>query len=218
MTVAFEEAFTASETDQDASPASDPTPESPAPASEASPATESVETPASAEVKTETDAAPTVQPESTDSAVASASTEADTPVAPVTPEETPAGEPPEWRWQDILSNARDTTAKETEARVRQEIETQYAWAKELAEQPETERQNMLSWYRTLNTDPVAALSQLSQAVHASPELRSQLPVQQEAMPEVPEPQPDLQNTDGTLVYSAPKLKEWQEWNQQRMTR
>ena len=217
MTVAFEEAFTAPEPDQDTSPVSDPTPESPAPASEALPATETVETPASADVKTETDAAPTPQPESTDSQVVSASTEADTPATPATQEEPPAGEPPEWRWQDILSNARDTTAKETEARVRQELDTQYAWAKELAEQPETERQNMLSWYRTLNADPVAALSQLSQAVQASPELRTQLPAQQATTPEVPEPQPDLQNTDGTLVYSAPKLKEWQGWHQERLT-
>tara|TARA_R110002110_G_scaffold378802_1_gene589325 strand:+ start:16 stop:1137 length:1122 start_codon:yes stop_codon:yes gene_type:complete len=220
MTVAFEEALTASEPDQDTSPVSDPTPESPTSASEALPATESVETPASAEVPTETDAAPTPQPESTDSQVVSASTEADTPVAPVTPEETPAGEPPEWRWQDILSNARDTTAKETETRVRQEMESQYAWAKDLTQASDGERQNLLSWYQVLNTDPVTALSQLSQAIAANPELKARLDATQgtaQAVPETPEPQADLQNADGTLVYSADKLKEWQGWTQQRLS-
>ena len=220
MTVAFEEALTASETDQDASPASDPTPESPASASEASPPVEPVETPAPADAPTETEVAPTAQPESTDSAVVSASTEADTPATPATPAEAPAGEPPEWRWQDILSNARDTTAKETEARVRQEIEAQYAWAKDLTQASEGERQNLLSWYQVLNTDPVTALSQLSQAVDANPELKARLAATQgtaQTVPETPEPQADLQNADGTLVYSADKLKEWQDWNQQRLT-
>jgi hypothetical protein len=220
MTVAFEEALTASEPDQDTSPVSDPTPESPTSASEALPATESVETPASAEVPTETDAAPTPQPESTDSQVVSASTEADTPATPATQEEPPAGEPPEWRWQDILSNARDTTAKETETRVRQEMESQYAWAKDLTQASDGERQNLLSWYQVLNTDPVTALSQLSQAIAANPELKARLDATQgtaQAVPETPEPQADLQNADGTLVYSADKLKEWQGWTQQRLS-
>jgi hypothetical protein len=219
MTVAFEEAFTTSEPDQDASPASDPTPEVPASASEASPSTESVETPASAEASTETDAAPIAQPESTDSEVVSASTDADTLATPATPTEPPSGEPPEWRWQDILSNARDTTAKETETRVRQEIESQYAWAKDLTQASDGERQNLLSWYQVLNTDPVTALSQLSQAVAANPELKARLDATQgtaQAVPETPEPQADLQNADGTLVYSADKLKEWQGWTQQRL--
>jgi hypothetical protein len=100
------------------------------------------------------------------------------------------------------------------------MESQYAWAKDLTQASDGERQNLLSWYQVLNTDPVTALSQLSQAIAANPELKARLDATQgtaQAVPETPEPQADLQNADGTLVYSADKLKEWQGWTQQRLS-
>jgi len=123
------------------------------------------------------------------------------------------GEPPAWRWQDILENTRKSVKEETEARVKQEVEQQYQWAKELAAN-EQERVNLLAWYRKLNSDPVAAYRELQQAIEANPQYAAALKPQP-AAPD-PEPEPDLQNTDGTLVYSAPQLKKWQEWNAKRL--
>jgi hypothetical protein len=224
MTGAFSDAIDASPASDDASPAStlpasDPVTETPASASEATPSVDA--SPESAEAPST--AATIVQPDDDASVTErSVSTAADTPdqppasaEAPVPEGETPpAGEPPQWRWQDILSNTRETTQKETEERVRQE----YAWTKDLAQASDGERQNLLSWYQVLNTDPVTALSQLSQAVQADPALRERLQAATgaSASAETPEPEADLQNNDGTLVYSAPKLKEWQQWNQTKL--
>ena len=227
MTGAFAEALSASLATDDASPASEtaasePVTEETPSAPEASPQAESVQT----ETADTTTAASTTQPDSetpaTEQSVSTTATTSDQPAteseqaqdeASATPEA--PGEPPKWRWQDILSNARDTTAQETEDRVRQE----YAWAKDLMETPENERQNLVAWYRSLNTDPLAALSSLSEAVQSDPSLRERLEQHRaQAAPAVaePEPEPDLQNSDGTLVYSAPQLKSWQQWNQKQL--
>ena len=214
MTGAFAEALDAS-----ATPSDDASPASITPASEPS-----AETPPSVEASPDTAEAPastvtTAQSEGDSTPGESVSASAETPDSPVTPEATtpegtpPAGEPPEWRWQDILSNTRETTAKETEARIRKE----YEWAQTLEQAPANERQNLMAWYQSLSTDPIAALSQLQQAVQADPALRERLTATSQATPaSAEEPEPDLQNSDGTLVYSAPQLKEWQTWNQSKL--
>jgi hypothetical protein len=172
-----------------------------APAATASPAvTPTIESPA----------AETPAPAATTQAAAAT----ETPV-PVTTETTeappPAGEPPKWRWQDILANARETATKEAEARIRQDVERQYDGLKDFAQIDATERAGLLVWQRALSGDPQALAR-----IKASPEAMQAIQrlVAQEA-PDT-EPEPDLQAPDGTLVYSAAKQREWREWNNRQL--
>jgi hypothetical protein len=119
------------------------------------------------------------------------------------------GEPPKWRWQDILANARETSAKEAEARARQEMEQQYAALKPFAGMTPEEVQGLRVWQAALSGD-AQALAHIKANQQASAWLRSQFAEQQAAQPEA-EPEPDLQTADGTPVYSAPQLRKWQAW-------
>src|SRR5688572_19183930 len=90
--------------------------------------------------------ASTAAPESATPAE-SAAPAATTPAATETPVQDPASaqaeetkkEPPTWRWQDILENTRKTVAEETAARVKQEVEAQYAGLKDFASIDANER-------------------------------------------------------------------------------
>jgi hypothetical protein len=151
-------------------------------------------------------AAATVQPEATDPAQESGQTKA-------------KGEPPAWRWQDLLENARKTSAEEAAARVRQEVEQQYAGLSDFAQLGPTERAGLALWHRALNGDP-AARAEVASRAQANPQLAQALQgliAQPQAPAANAEPEPDLQAPDGTLVFSAPQLKKWQQWNHQQIT-
>jgi hypothetical protein len=126
------------------------------------------------------------------------------------------GEPPKWRWQDILANARETTAAETEARIRQEFEG----LKDFQGLSAQERAGLVTWQRALSGDP-AAMAHVSTVARTNPQvaqlLKGLIPDAPAAPASDPEPEPDLQAADQTLVYSAPQLKKWQQWNTRRLT-
>ena len=115
--------------------------------------------------------------------------------------------PPAWRWQDILENTRKKTAEEAEARVRQE----YAWANDLQGLDPQERAGLLTWRAALQGDPRAIA-----AVRANPQALAAMQGFTQPAAAAVEPEPDLQSSDGTLVYSAPQLKAWQQWNEQKV--
>lgn len=98
------------------------------------------------------------------------------------------GEPPQWRWQDILETQRKKAAEEARAAALQE----YQWATGIS--PED---------RAILSQAIAAYKQPK-------------PASQSAADAAPEP--DLQAQDGTLVYSAPQLQKWHEWNEKRLLR
>jgi hypothetical protein len=123
------------------------------------------------------------------------------------------GEPPAWRWQDILENTRVSVAKETEERIRKEVEQQYAGLNDFTQLAPHERAGLALWNRALNGDP-AARAEVSRQAQANPQLAQALKGFMATEPQAQnvEPEPDLQTADGQLVYSAPQLKQWQQWN------
>lgn len=168
------------------------------PASEASPAS----IPAQESAPEPSAPAATTQAEAVTQEPASANT---------TTEEPPKGEPPKWRWQDILANTRETTAKEVETRIRQEMEQRYEWAKVIGDH---ERDGLLTWRAAMNGDPQAIAR-----IKATPEAMkwlSGLHTEPEQPQADPEPEPDLQTADGTPVYSATRQREWREWNNRQL--
>lgn len=188
-----------------------------APVSEASPASPPVTETTPAET---TPAAATAQPAATDQAPASASPAADA-LDPNATEEPPKGEPPKWRWQDILANARETSAKEAEARIKQEYEAKYGGLDAFATLNPQERDGMLVWHRALSGDPQARalVAQVDAKVAASMGWTS-------APADDPEPEPDydlpVKDANGNIVgtqsiYSAAQQKKWQEWSTRRLT-
>lgn len=155
-----------------------------------------------------------------DSSPATTQTPVETPAAAITPsaDGTPVsteatGEPPKWRWQDILANARETTAKETADRVKQEVEQQYAGLKDLAGLSADERAGLVVWNRALRGDAQAQ----AHVAQANPQLAVSLGWTKAPTAD-PEPEADLQAQDGTLVYSAKQQKSWQDWNKRQLTK
>ena len=131
----------------------------------------------------------------------------------VTTETPQTGEPPKWRWQDILANARETSQKEGYERARQEVESQYADFKSLS--PE-ERAGLAIWNRALQGDPAA----VNQVAQVNPALAAAITGRApETVPE-PEPQPDaaIQLADGSQVpvFTPEGMKKWQQWNQKQL--
>ena len=122
------------------------------------------------------------------------------------------GEPPKWRWQDILENARTTSAKEAEERVRKEVESQYAGLRDFTSLSPDQRAGLAVWNRALNGDP-SARAQVSQAAQTNPQLAQALKslTASEAPAADTEPEADLQTADGQLVFSAPQMRKWQQW-------
>jgi len=190
MTAAFSEALeTASAAD--ASPASTPEPVS-------------------------TSTAP-VEGEATAAAIVQPATEIPAPVLATT-EEKPKGEPPAWRWQDILENARKTTAEETAARVRQEIEAQYAEVRDFQSMTSEERAGLKLWQQAMSGDP-AAQAHIRTVAQSNPALaqtlRAFVGAEAQAQAVDPEPQPDaaIQLADGTQVpvYTADGQRKREAW-------
>ncbi len=160
-------------------------------------------------------ASPAVTPEPSTpaepSAPAATTQAAETPSEPASvTTETPATEekkePPTWRWQDILENARQKAAQEAEARVKNE----HAWAQEIAAH---ERDGLLTWRAAMNGDP-RAIAHIKSNPQAVQWLRSLIAEQQQPQAD-PEPEPDLQAGDGTLVYSAQQYAKREAWAKQQ---
>jgi hypothetical protein len=183
MTAAFATALesASAEPSAEASPASTPDPSLSAPAPEGAAM-----------------AAATVQPEAPA-----------TVTDPATAEDKPKGEPPAWRWQDILENTRKSVAEETAARVKQEVEQQYADLRDFQGLDATQREGLKVWNRALSGDP-AAMAHVQQAAKSNPALAQALrafvgPDQTPAQAD-PEPEPDaaIQLADGRQVpvYTA----------------
>jgi hypothetical protein len=165
----------------------------------------------------------TPAPETTAASDAPAATQqaqpTDTEQVPVSTDatvDTTKGEPPKWRWQDILANARETSAKEAEARVRQEVEQQYSGLKDFSTLDANERAGLLVWRAALNGDP-QAIARLRSNPHVSQAIKGLFSEQSQTAAVDTEPEPDLQAADSTLVYSAPQLKKWQEWHERQLT-
>lgn len=125
-----------------------------------------------------------------------------------TPAEAPSGEPPKWRWQDILANARETSAKEAEARVRQELEQKL-------KPYEGVDPTILNGYRIFNAAERGDQSARALIAQHNPQLAQAMGWVQAPAVDA-EPEPDLQTADGQLVYSATRLKEWREWDHRRL--
>jgi len=116
----------------------------------------------------------------------------------VTEEPAKTGEPPKWRWQDILKNARE----EERQRARQEVEQQYAWAKAVSD----EERQFLAWKAR---DPHAAQAWLAQQ-----QGQAKAPV--DAGPTAdPEPEPDaairLDNGQTVPVYTPEGKRHHDAW-------
>lgn len=174
------------------------------PAAETSPVSTPVETPTA---ETPAPAATTQAAAETETTPESASADA--------PQK---GEPPKWRWQDILANARETSAKEAETRVRQEVEQQYAGLKDFGGLSAEERAGLLIWNRALRGDPEA----LGQVERVNPSLAAAISGKAAARaPEpVSEPEPDaaIQLADGSTVpvFTPEGMKKREAWLQQQL--
>jgi hypothetical protein len=128
------------------------------------------------------------------------------------------GEPPKERWSTILENARKKAVEETEA--------QYAWAKG-TERAEFEAAR--TWMSLANRDPFLALDRLVQGMAQTPEGKQQLATyfgrslsqsRQAAQPQAPEmPGPDIPTSESNgqpVVYSAQRMQELLQWQQQQL--
>jgi hypothetical protein len=163
---------------------------------------------------------PETTPASTTPAAATAQTQTETPAPDlVSTEPETKGEPPRWRWQDILANARETSAKEAEARVRQELEQQHAWAKDIDQR---ERDGLMTWRRAMAGDPQALAH-----IRANPQVvqwMKGLIEEPKATAPDPEPEPDfvlpVKDAQGNIVgerpiYSAEQQAKREAWLQRR---
>lgn len=121
--------------------------------------------------------------------------------------EEPKKEPPTWRWQDILDNARKEHDDIGYKRAKAEYEQQYAGFSGLSAE---ERQGLLVWNNALRGDPSA----LAQVAQVNPQLAAALGHQGQSAPE-PEPQPDaaIQLPDGSTVgvFTAEGQRKHAEW-------
>lgn len=160
---------------------------------------------ASSAASPESSSTPTDQPAS---ATASPEGQTETPVTASTP-----GEPPKWRWQDILENTRQKTAKETEERLRGEFGP-------FASMSAEERTGLLTWQRALAGDPQAR-TVISQAAQSDPALAHAL---RGLMGEPARPQTQhtaqpsflVQQPDGTLAFDPDAFQQWNDWNAGRI--
>lgn len=155
-------------------------------------------------VSTPAQTTPTAEP-SAPAATTQAASETPAPATESTPDastEKPKGEPPKWRWQDILANQRKEAADEAAARVRQELEQQYADLKQYQGVSPQDLQVGRVMRAALAGDP-QAIERIKSNPSALNALRAIVAEQQQSASQ--EPEPDLQLPDGTLVYSAGQL-------------
>jgi len=110
--------------------------------------------------------------------------------------------------------------KEAEDRWRN---TEQSWGELLKANPQQLRE-MLGWYQRAAADPVAHATQLLAELQQDERYRPQVASQAARIlqglrnlqpKEEPEPQPDLVAENGVAVYSAPRLREWREWDAKR---
>lgn len=83
--------------------------------------------------------------------------------------------------------------------------------------------------RSMKTDPVGYVGSILDQILAHPQYAAAmqarlaphagrlLAANRGRVADDPAPEPDLQAGDGTLVYSAPQLQKWQEWNARQLT-
>jgi len=127
------------------------------------------------------------------------------------------GEPPKWRWQDILENARKEHDKLGYERAKTEYEQRLQGVQPFTDLSPQERDGLLIWNRALRGDPVA----LQQVAQVNPSLAAAISGRPEkpSAPD-PEPQPDaaIQMPDGSQVpvFTPQGMKAWQEWNQKHL--
>ena len=108
------------------------------------------------------------------------------------------GEPPRERWDTILANARTKAREDTLA----------------------EHRGVLELVQRLRDDFPGTMAQLLEEGAADPRFAESLTsraaailsARNKAAKADSEPEPDLQTTDGALVYSADQLRKWQTWN------
>jgi hypothetical protein len=127
------------------------------------------------------------------------------------------GEPPKERWSTILENARKKAVEETEA--------QYVWAKGV-ERAEFEAAR--TWMQLANRDSFLALDRLVQGMAQTPEGQQQLQSyfgralsqSRTAQPQAPQmPGPDIPTSESNgqpVVYSAQRMQELLQWQQQQL--
>lgn len=125
---------------------------------------------------------------------------------------TTTGEPPQERWADILANARTKAAEERDTHWRQN----YGWAEQVNRDQVA---SMVEYFNRAKSDPNSFLQEYVEHIAATnPQALAQarsLFARQLAAGrggDDPEPPADRQAEDGTLLYSAPQLKKWHEWN------
>jgi hypothetical protein len=125
----------------------------------------------------------------------------------VEPSTEPKGEPPKWRWQDILDEQRKKSAAEAEARVRQE----YDGLKDFATMSAEERHGLVIMHRAMAGDPAAQ----ARVAQVQPQLAQSLGWVKAPAAD-PMPEPDLQAGDGSLVYSAKQQALKDEWLERKL--
>lgn len=146
-------------------------------------------------------------------AITQAATETPAPESVAADAEAPVtGEPPKWRWQDILANARKTAAEEAEARLKQEYETKVR-AFEGVDPSELAGYRVMQAALAGNPQAIAQVRQNPEALQA---LRAMVAEQQATAD--PEPEPDLQTADGTPVFSAQAKREHDAWLRRELKR
>jgi hypothetical protein len=134
--------------------------------------------------------------------------------APASTEEKPAGEPPQWRWQDILETQRKKAAEEA----RHEVEQQYAELRDFRSMAAEERAGLLVWNRALRGDPDA----LAQVAQVNPSLAAAISGKSAPTQTQPEqePQPDaaIQLADGSTVpvFTSEGMKKREAWLQAQL--
>ena len=125
------------------------------------------------------------------------------PQVATTPDGGSKGEPPKERWDQILDNARKKAREDTLAEHREHLEVVHA----------------------LKTDYAGTLAKLLEEGAADTRFSDVLTAKAAALLAArgnqakanAEPEPDLQTSDGALVYSADQLRKWHQWNQTATT-
>lgn len=154
---------------------------------------------------------------------------ASTPAAAGTPPvETPASASPEAQTDDprspFIPRARFDEVNTAKNELTEKLK-QYEWAKDLSALPDAERTNLLTWHRTLASDPVAAATQLLEALQSDPRFASQLRSQaartlaaargqQEPAPD-PEPSFMVETGDGRVAFDPDAFAKWRDWNKRQ---
>lgn len=154
---------------------------------------------------------PSAPPADQPVAATSQPAESDAPVvSDATPEKPSPGPVPYDRFADVN-------------RQRKELSEKIKRFEPLAHLDDQELAAVSGWARQLSENPVEAFRTLQQALASNPAWAAQVagppvPVQTAQTPTVtdPMPEPDLRADDGTLVYSAQRMREMQDWTTRQL--